>query len=118
MDKKKSIILIITVFLLGILTTAGSFAYWSWQSDTNKNIVFNTAKELQEYIEYDEGESTFVGNFQIGNTYLDGIHSTIAINKTQEAANVRLLATINMDINAIGLNMAKSSALLELVLEM
>ena len=111
MDKKRSILLATLVLFIGMLTTIGSYAYWSWQSNTTKSIIFNTSDDLSEYINYDEGESRFVGDFQVSNTYTDGIHSTIAISKKAEAANVDILATIYMDVNAIGSNMAKSSAL-------
>ena len=111
MNKRNSIILAISILLLGLLVAGGSFAYWTWTSTNEKRVVFNTAKDLQEYIIYDEGESKFVGDFKVSNTYNEGIHSTISIKKTAEAENVTLVATIKMDINAIGTNMAKSPAL-------
>ena len=109
--KKNTIILTITVLFLGFLLAGGTFAYWTWRSN-NSNITFNTAKELKEYIEYDEGESQFVGSLTASNSYLTGsIHSTIAINKKASAANIDLVASIMMDINVIGTNMKNSSAL-------
>ena len=101
MNRKNAIILSIVILLLGLLITGGTYAYWSWTSNTNKTVVFNTSKDLQEYIVYDEGESAFVGEFQVSNTYTQGIHSTISVRKTAEAANVDLVATIMMDINSI-----------------
>ena len=84
MNKKINIIRIL--FLLGIIFTilGGTFAYWNWMSTTDKEIVFNTSKELQEYIIYDSGESKFVGDFQIGSSYLDGIHTTVSIYKQKK----------------------------------
>ena len=100
-------IIIFTIAILGI----GSYSFWSWTSGTNKNIIFNTASNLKEYINYDAGESKFVGDFQIGDDYPDGIHSTISLSKTSEVANLSLLATIHMDIKEIGNNMKVSPAL-------
>ena len=94
MKNKKMLLLTIGVLLIGMLVTAGSFAFWQWRSDTNKNIVFNTSKNLQNYIKYNEGDSNFVGNLQVSSNYQYGIHSTISLYKTSEAANVNLLATI------------------------
>lgn len=106
MNKKSQILLIISVLFMGILITGGSFAYWTLTSDVNKNVVFNTSKELAEYINYDEGESTFVGDFKVSDSYLDGIHSTISISKKEEARDVSLAATLNLNIKSIGSNMA------------
>ena len=112
MNTKKNIILtVLVVFLIGLIITGGSYAYFAWAGGTNKNIIFNTASNLKDDIVYDEGESQFVGDFKVSNTYNQGIHSTISLYKTSEAANVNLLATIHMDINAIGTNMKKSTAL-------
>ena len=111
MNNKKSLFLAIFILFMGILITAGSYAFWAWQSNTNKNLTFNVASNLKNYIEYDSGDSTFSGNFQVSDTYLDGIHSTISIKKKPEATSIAMVATINMDVNSIGTNMAKSSAL-------
>ena len=111
MTKKRAILLSVTILFIGLFITVGSYAFWSWSSNTNKNIVFNTSKKLSNYIVYDEGESKFVGDFQISSSYTQGIHSTISLYKTSEAANVSLTATIHMDINNIGNVMKKSTAL-------
>lgn len=111
MNKKNAIILTIMILFLGLLISGGTYAYWSWTNNSHKNIVFNTAKELQEYIVYDEGNSSFIGSLEVGNSFNQGIHSTISIKKTAEAANVDLVASIMMDINLIGTNMKQSSAL-------
>ena len=83
MDKRRQMISAIGVLFLGALVTAGSFAYWTWLSISNKNVVFNTSKELMEYINYDEGDSTFVGDFKVSDSYTDGIHSTISVSKKE-----------------------------------
>ncbi len=112
MKKKNIVIFTIVVFLVGIIITTGSYAFWSWNSNANKTIVFNTAGDLKNYIVYDEGESQFAGELDVSNSYLTGgIHSTISIYKTSAAANANLVATIHMDINKIGEVMKTSNAL-------
>ena len=98
MDNKKGLLLAVFVLFLGMLITGGSYAFWQWQSTDNKNVTFNIASNLKEYIEYDAGDSTFIGNFQVSSTHWDGIHSTISVRKKQEAASIAMVATINMDI--------------------
>ena len=110
-DRKRMILTIVAIFLVGLVITGGSYAYFSWAGGVNKNIIFNTAGDLKDYIVYDEGESKFVGNLQVGDDYTDGIHSTIALKKTDDAANISLIATIHLDVNQIGTNMKKSPAL-------
>ena len=114
MEKKKIVLLTIVVFLVGIIATAGNYAFWSWTSTVNKNVVFNTAGNLRNYVVYNEGESQFSGELNPGNTYTTGIHSTISIYKTTD---VSLLATIHMDVNRIGEAMKKSPALKWVVTE-
>ena len=109
--KNKKIYLVIAIVLIGLLISGGSYAYWSWISNENKTVVFNTSKNIQEYIVYDEGESKFVGDFKVGNSYLDGVHTTVSIHKTSEAANIILYASINMRIKEIGANLANSEGL-------
>ena len=50
MTNKRAILLSIVVILLGFIITAGSYAFWSWTSNVNKNVVFNTASNLRNYI--------------------------------------------------------------------
>ena len=57
MDNKKGLLLAIFVLFLGMLITGGSYAFWQWQSTDNKNVTFNIASNLREYIEYDNGDS-------------------------------------------------------------
>ena len=114
MNKRKAIVLTIVVFFVGIIAMAGSYAFWSWSSTVNKNIVFNTAGNLKNYIVYDEGQSQFAGELNPSNSYTNGIHSTISIYKTTD---VSLLATIHMDVNRIGDAMKSSQALKWVVTE-
>ena len=112
MSRKKRIILISIIIILVLsLVVAGTYALWTWNSNVNKNVVFNTSKGMQYYIYYDAGESKFVGDFQVSDTYTGGIHTTITMGKSSEVANIGLYATINMTIKAIGSNLANSSAL-------
>ena len=112
MSRKKRIILISIIIVLVLsLVVAGTYALWTWNSNVNKNVVFNTSKGMQYYIYYDAGESKFVGDFQVSDTYTGGIHTTITMGKSSEIANIGLYATINMTIKAIGSNLANSSAL-------
>ena len=110
MKNKKIIYLTIGLLVIVLLISLGTFAYWNWMSGENKNVVFNTSKALKDYITYNDGESKFVGDFQVSDSYLDGVHTTISMKK-DKAANVSLMATINMDINAIGETMKVSPAL-------
>ncbi len=115
MKKKKITIITIVVFVVGLIIAGSSYAFWSWTSNINKNVVFNVANDLRNYIIYNEGNSTFTGELNVSNNYqTGGIHSTISIYKT---TNVNLLATIHMDINQIGPNMKVSSALKWVVTE-
>ena len=105
MNKRNKILIIISIILIILIILGGTLALWTWNSSENKNIVFNTASDLQDYIIYDEGESKFVGDFQVSDSYLDGVHTTISLYKTEDVSNVDLYATINMDINSIGTNL-------------
>lgn len=105
---KKYVTLFVTIFCIGMLIAGSTYAYWTWTSNTNKNIVFSTASGLEDYVIYDEGNSHFVGDFQPSDKYCGGISSTIAFSKTSEASNTSLVATINMDINKIEHNISSS----------
>lgn len=93
MKNKRKKYLIIALSIVAIFIFAGTYAYWNWTSGENKNVVFNTSKNLKDYITYDDGESKFVGDFQVSDSYLDGVHTTISMKK-DGAANVSLMATI------------------------
>jgi len=110
-NKKKYLLLTIGILLIGLMTIVGSFAFWTWNSSTDKSVVFNTSKALEEYIIYDSGESKFVGDFQVADSYTEGMHSTISVKKTEDAKDHSLYATIYMDINEIGEYMKVSPAL-------
>lgn len=106
---KKSIVLVVAILSLSLLVAGGTYAYWKWSSNTNKNVVFNTASGIQQYVVYDEGYSSFVGNFQPTATFCEGIHTTISFYKTNEITNTPLEATINMNVNSIGANTKASN---------
>ena len=115
MEKKKITILTIVVFVVGLIIAGSSYAFWSWTSNINKNLVFNTASNLRNYIVYNEGESAFTGELQVSNSYQTGsVHATVSIYKT---TNVNMLATLHMDVNQIGPNMKNSTALKWVVTE-
>ena len=101
---KLSVVLIV----LMVLISGGSYAYWTWNSDTNKNVVFGTTG-IDGYIVYDEGESHFVGNFQPYDTFCESVNTTVSVYKTSEAASIDLRASIYMDVNVIGDNIAASN---------
>ena len=111
MTTKKHIIIIITILLLGLIITGSSYAFWTWNSNVTKSVIFNTSDELKSYIVYDAGESRFVGDFQISSIHTDGTHSTFSVYKTQEAANVTLMATVHISVKDIGITMQNSPAL-------
>jgi len=106
---KEYTMLFIVVFCIGLLCAGGTYAYWTWTSNVNKNVVFNTSKEIAQYVIYDEGDSYFIGDFQPASNYCGGISNTISFYKsTGDAELVDLMATIYMDVNAIENNIAAS----------
>ena len=46
MTKSRQIIYGVLVLFLGTLVTMGSYAFFTWSSSVNKQVSFNTAKEL------------------------------------------------------------------------
>ena len=40
--KKKDVVIFISIFLLFLLIVSGTYAYWIWNSEENKNVVFNS----------------------------------------------------------------------------
>ena len=111
MNKNKKIITLIIIFSIIIALLGSTFAYFSWRSGENKEVVFNTSKGLQEYIIYDSGESKFVGDFQVGSSYTSGVHTTVSIYKSDKISDKMLYATINMKVKEIGENLNNSEAL-------
>ena len=109
--KKQNILMVMTILFIGLIIIGSTYAFWTWNSNTTKNVIINTSDDLKNYVVYDEGNSTFSGSFEASNTYNHGMHSTISLYKTQEVANIDLTAIIHMNINQIGTNMASSTAL-------
>ena len=107
---KKDIILFIGIFLVLLLLAGGTYAYWSWGSDADKSVVFNTVSDIDDYVVYDAGDSHFVGDFQPYDSFCESINTTVSIYKTDEVKDIKLTATIYMDINAIGSNIAASDS--------
>lgn len=107
---KKDIILFISIFCVLALISGSTFAYWSWGSNVNKSVVFNTSHGVEDYFVYDEGYSYFKGNFLPTANYCSGMSNTISFYKLSEVANETLTATINMDVNHIGTNTRSSNA--------
>lgn len=106
MDKKKvmsfSLRLIIAVVLSVLLVAGGTFAYWRWVSDTAKNVVFSTVDNIEDYINYDEGMSYFIGDFQPTFSFCQSAHTTLTFSKKELGKDIKFVATIHMDVNAIG----------------
>lgn len=105
---KKDIILFISIFCVLALISGSTFAYWGWQSDTNKSVVFNTSHGIEDYVTYDAGEARFVGNFQPSSSHCGGKSNTLSFSKSSEVASETLMATIKMDINSIQSNISAS----------
>lgn len=104
---RKYTLLFITIFCVGMLITGGTYAYWTWSSSPNKNVVFNVSPGVESYVVYDEGDSYFVGDFKPSVNYCDGIKNTISFNKTTN--DVNLVATVNLQVNAIENNIKNSN---------
>ena len=103
--KNKKLFLGLAIIFVLLFILGGSYAFWIWNSNTTKNVIFNTVGDLKNYIVYDEGESKFIGKLGLNSP----IYTTIAINKTTN--DVNLVATIHMNIKKIGSNMNTSQAL-------
>ena len=109
LDKKK-IILFVLIFLVLLLLVGGTYAYWTFTSNS-KRFLGSTLDELKKYIIYDEGESHFVGNFQPMETFCESTSTTLSFSKNKDAVSlgVGINASINMDINSIGSNISSSN---------
>lgn len=116
---KKDVILFVSIFLVLLLISGGTYAYWTWRSDTSKSVVFNTSKGIEEYILYDAGDSYFVGDFQPSSSFCDGMSNTLSFSLNTEGASAGELAqlnkgilvdTIKMDVNFVGSNTSSSNA--------
>ena len=104
MNTKKTVLMIIAIFLMGLIIIGSSYAFWVWNSNTNKNVNFSTA-DLKNYVIYDDGESTFDDSLEVDSP----IYATIAINKNSNATD--LFASVYLSIDSIGTNMRNSPAL-------
>ena len=40
MSNRKGLLLAIAIIIMGMFITAGSYAFWSWVSGTNKNVTY------------------------------------------------------------------------------
>lgn len=108
MNKKQRIILIVGIIFAVLLVAGGSYAFWMWSSNVNKNVAFNTAN-LEKYIVYDEGDAKFIGNFQPTSTFCESAHNTVSFYKKSELEDVNVSASIKMQVNSIGENIGLSS---------
>lgn len=117
MKKIKDIVLFVSIFLVLSLVAGGTYAYFGWRSATNKSVVFNTTKELQEYVVYNEGDSHFIGDFQPVANFCDSTSNTLSIKLNTERMSQQellqmnkglLVFSIKMDVNYIGQNTAAS----------
>ncbi len=109
--KKNKFIYIIIGFVLVIgMIIAGTFAYYTWVSNVNKMVAINTAPGLDEYVIYEEGASVFSGSWEVSSDYTGGRSTTFSIGKKASASKINLVAYINMEVKAIGTNIASSSA--------
>lgn len=105
---KKDLILFVSIFCVLALISGSTFAYWGWQSDVNKSVVFNTSHGIEDYITYNEGEAHFVGDFNPSSNHCGGKSNTISFSKSSEVASETLMATINMTVNSIENNIKNS----------
>lgn len=108
MNKKQRTILIVGIIFAVLLVASGSYAFWMWSSNVNKNVAFNTAN-LEKYIVYNEGDAKFIGNFQPMSTFCESAHNTISFYKKVELQDMNVSASIKMQVNSIGENIGLSS---------
>ena len=106
---KKDFILFISIFCVLALISGSTFAYWQWQADTNKSVVFNTSHGIEDYITYNAGTSHFVGDFEPVSSFCNGMSNTISFSKSSVVANETLTATIKMDVNSTTTNIKNSN---------
>lgn len=118
---KKDIILFVSIFCILALIVGGTYAYWQWESgnDGAVQVVFNTIKDIDDYVYYDGGTSHFVGNFESSSNHCGGKGNTLEFYINDGAPNELnekithnagtadeyqtgiLSAQIMMDVNAI-----------------
>jgi len=108
-ENRRNIAMLLILVALVFDVIGGTLAYWTWYSTENKSVVFNTVGNVSDYIIYDEGSSYFIGDFKPTDSYCESVNTTVSFYKTEDAEDIELRATINMDVNAIGTNIANSS---------
>lgn len=113
---KKDIILFVSIFCILALIVGGTYAYWQWESAENQNpaVVFNTVKDIDDWIYYDGGNSHFVGNFQASSSHCGGKGNALEFYVKNDAPDDMkekgiLTATIKMDVNSIASAISSSS---------
>ena len=108
MNKKQKVILIVGIIFAVLLVSGGSYAFWMWTSNINKNVAFNTTN-FEKNIIYNEGEAKFIGNFQPTDTFCESAHNTISFYKKIDLQDMNVSASIKMKVNSIGENIALSN---------
>lgn len=111
-EMKKRIVLIVSILTIGLFLITGTYALLTWRSSNSQqtNVTFNLPANFADYIDV-KGDATFVGDLNISDSYLNGIHSTVTISKKEYLKDVNVYATLYLKINEIGDNIKKSSAL-------
>ena len=111
--------LVVVLFFIMIVLSVGTYAYWRWTSDSekNKNVVFNTSGDISNYIVYDEGDSYFIGDFQPESAFCQSVNTTVSFYKTSDIEHVKIMASIYMDINSIGAAIAESDSVYWVITE-
>lgn len=75
----------------------------------SRSLSLFSSNRISDYIVYDESDSSFVGNFQPTVSFCQGVNTTLSFYKMSQLADTELYATLHMDIDSIGSNIAKSS---------
>ena len=110
--KNRKIVAIFLILTIIFTLSGGTLAYLNWRSSNSQqtNVTFNLPANFADYIDV-KGDATFVGDLNISDSYLNGIHSTVTISKKEYLKDVNVYATLYLKINEIGDNIKKSSAL-------
>ena len=110
--KNRKIITIFLILTIIFTLSGGTLAYLNWRSSNSQqtNVTFNLPANFADYIDV-KGDATFVGDLNISDSYLNGIHSTVTISKKEYLKDVNIYATFYLKINEIGNNIKNSSAL-------
>ena len=110
--KNRKIITIFLILTIIFTLSGGTLAYLNWRSSNSQqtNVTFNLPANFADYIDV-KGDAIFVGDLNISDSYLNGIHSTVTISKKEYLKDVNIYATLYLKINEIGNNIKNSSAL-------